>query len=135
MVLICNIHITTHQLHRRDDRTGKWPAIPCANPPPAPHPKPLPEPFVPGTPEDQRTFYQTSNDVERTVCKALVTVDFQVPYPTEFVRQVGVKFRGTGVVVDHEKGLVVVDRLTAVTAAGDARITFGSSVSVPASVV
>lgn len=64
---------------------------------------------------------------------SLVWVDFDLPYAVEGV-QGGPRF-GVGLVVDAERGLVVVDRHTVPAALGGARITVAGRVNVAARVV
>lgn len=68
----------------------------------------------------------------QALASSLVTVDFDVPFRTEGIY--GVTFRGTGLVVDAEEGLVAVDRDTVPAGLGDVQLTFGGSVQVPARV-
>jgi len=65
--------------------------------------------------------------------EALVWVDYDLPYAIEGIQ--GGPRHGVGLVVDAEQGLVVVDRHTIPVALGDARITVGGRVNVPARVV
>ncbi len=106
----------------RDDATGTWPCTDGADPPPSP---PLAPATAPVPPSRHR--------VGRRVAPTLVTVDFTTPFRVEGVH--GERFRGTGVVVDAERGWVLVDRDTAPVALGDVAVTFGGTVQVPARVL
>jgi len=67
------------------------------------------------------------------VAPALVRVDFHIPYTADNVY--ARHFNGVGVVIDRERGLVVVDRNTVPVGLGDAEITFFGSYVTDASVV
>lgn len=105
----------------RDDATGEWP---CVVSPEAP--------AAAGNPPRSATPAETRDKVARKLASSLVAVDFDAPVRTEGVY--GASFRGTGVVVDAARGLVVVDRDTVPVALGDVSITFGSTLTVPAEV-
>lgn len=60
-------------------------------------------------------------------------VEFSTPFRAEGVY--GTRFRGTGLIVDAEQGLVLVDRDTVPIALGDVALTFGGAVRVPGRVL
>jgi len=106
----------------RDDSTGRWP---CVN---SPLPPAMPKP----------TGGETDFDVEapwavRRVAPSLVMVTTSVPYRLDGVH--GEQFQGTGLIVDRERGLVVVDRETVPIALSDITLTFNGSVEVPGALV
>jgi pro-apoptotic serine protease NMA111 len=69
----------------------------------------------------------------RRIGPSLVTVRFDMPFTAAGT---GARhLTGVGLVVDAQEGLVVVDRRTVPISLGDARITFGGAVEVPARVV
>ncbi|KAG6609869.1 pro-apoptotic serine protease nma111-like protein [Phytophthora cinnamomi] len=73
------------------------------------------------------------NPVENKLARSLVTVDFDRPFSVNSLSTSN--YRGTGLVIDAEKGLVVVDRNTVTDSMGDAMVTFASTIMVPAYVV
>ena len=101
----------------RDDQKGEWPCRDLALGPPAPAPAPATASFVV---EDDKNL--------RRIAASLVLVKFDMPYT---IAGVGDRhYYGTGLVVDAERGYVVVDRNTVPEAMGDVRITFAGSVEV-----
>jgi S1-C subfamily serine protease len=106
----------------RDDASGRWPCT--ASPAPAP----LDEIVSAST-----TFSDHGPKAARNLAPSLVMVNFSIPFRIDGVH--GERFIGTGLVVDADKGLVVVDRETVPIALGDARITFAASIEVPADVL
>ncbi len=106
----------------REDGTGRWPCLPArASPPPI---------------RANAVTTQLEVDGERPVreiAPSLVLVDFDVPYRVDGVH--GVQFHGTGIVIDAERGLVIVDRETVPVALGDVNLTFGGSVEVPGQII
>jgi pro-apoptotic serine protease NMA111 len=79
------------------------------------------------------TPLQADDKVGRRMAPSMVAVDFDLPLRTEGVY--GPNFRGTGVIVDAERGWVVVDRDTVPVATGDVEVTFGATLTVPGHVV
>ena len=69
----------------------------------------------------------------RRLSHSLVTVDFDIPYKVAGVNSSS--YRGTGLVVDAERGLVVVDRDTVPVVLGDVEITIHGVVQIPGQVV
>jgi S1-C subfamily serine protease len=107
---------------RRDDSTGHWP---CTESPKAP-------PSLPAK------VGETGFDVEgpwavRRIAPSLVMVRSSVPYRLDGVH--GEQFHGTGLVVDKQRGLVVVDRETVPIALADITLTFSGSLEVPGELV
>lgn len=101
----------------RDDVDGQWPCRELAAGPAAPAPEPATARFV--VEKDKRL---------QRIASSLVLVNFDMPYT---ISGVGDRhYYGTGLVVDAERGYVVVDRNTVPEAMGDVRITFAGSVEV-----
>ncbi|ASJ72413.1 Serine protease Do-like HtrB [Granulosicoccus antarcticus IMCC3135] len=67
------------------------------------------------------------------VAPAMVHVDFDIPYSVDNVY--ARHFKGVGIVIDKQAGLVAVDRNTVPIALGDVELTFFGSLVVPATVV
>ncbi len=110
------------QMCRRNLADGSWP---CED---------LPTPGTRVTPTPTEVALPSApNRLARKVAPSLVTVDFDIPFRVSGVH--GVDFRGTGLVVDAERGLVVVDRDTVPISLGDVRVVVGGSVQLPARVV
>lgn len=107
---------------RRDDTTGHWPCAPSPAPPPA----------VPIAPGETRLGAGGAFAVRR-VAESLVMVRTSIPYRLDGVH--GDQFHGSGLIVDTERGLVVVDRETVPIALGDITITFAGSLEVPGELV
>ena len=106
---------------RRDDKTGLWPCKELAASPAAASVQPA------------RTSFAAGNDKRANeIAASLVLVTFDMPFSVAGITERN--YHGTGVIVDAERGLVVVDRNTVPVAAGDVRLTFGGSIEVPGKV-
>jgi len=106
---------------RKDDMLGVWPCEPL---PPAPAPSA-------GEPQTI-SFPDVGERHTRTIAPSLVLVNFSMPYTISGVSDR--YYYGTGLVVDAQRGWVVVDRNTVPVALGDVRLTFAGSIEVPGSV-
>ena len=107
---------------RRDDRLGEWP---CRTLDAGPAPPP---------PEGGEARFVEQPDARlRKIAPSLVLVNFDMPYTVSGVSEQ--HYYGTGLVVDAERGYVVVDRNTIPEAIGDVRVTFGGSLEIPGRVV
>ncbi|MFW2405924.1 MAG: trypsin-like peptidase domain-containing protein [Gammaproteobacteria bacterium] len=103
----------------RNDDTGLWPCVPLKNGGAA-------EAQQPAT----ATFIKRADRRARTVAPSLVLVNYDMPYTISGISDR--HYYGTGVIVDAERGLVVVDRNTVPEAMGDVRITFAGELEVQA---
>lgn len=107
---------------RRDDSSGSWPCETLHSDASAP-------PLAPAA-----VRIPVYDDPRQTrLARSLAFVNFDMPYQVDGVD--GSHYFGTGLVVDAERGLVVVDRNTVPVALGDVRLTFAGSVEVPGRVV
>ncbi len=106
---------------RRNDETGVWP---CEDLESGPEPSP---------PESGSTRFTKNGDPRvNAIAPSLVMVTFDLPYTVSGVADR--HYYGTGLIVDKERGLVVVDRNTVPVAMGDVSITFAGSLQVPGQV-
>jgi S1-C subfamily serine protease len=105
----------------RNDATGVWPCRDLGA-------GPAPAPVEPGRTE--LTDY--SDPRVRAIAPSLVVVTFDLPYTVSGVAER--HYYGTGVIVDKERGLVLVDRNTVPVAIGDVTVTFAGSLEVKATV-
>ena len=79
----------------------------------------------------QETIVAKPTDkVARKLAGSIVVVDFDIPYSNSGIY--GDAFRGGGVVLDAEQGIVAVDKDTVPISTGDIEITFEGDVTVPA---
>ncbi|MBV8496515.1 MAG: trypsin-like peptidase domain-containing protein [Gammaproteobacteria bacterium] len=106
----------------RDDAAG---VFDCRALPAGPAPKPL---AVSST-----VFPHYADARENALAPSLVMVNFDMPYSVSGITERN--YHGTGLVVDAERGLVVVDRNTVPVAVGDVTVTFAGTVQVPGRVV
>jgi len=105
----------------RDDETGVWP---CRELGPGPEPAP---------PKVGHTELKKYDDKRvKAIAPSLVVVTFDLPYTLSGVSDR--HYYGTGLIVDKERGLVVVDRNTVPIAIGDVTVTFAGSLEVKARV-
>ena len=101
----------------RDDASGIWP---CKELDAGPEPPPT---------KSGTTRFTANGDARvNSVAPSLVMVTFDLPYMVSGV--VDRHFYGTGLIVDTERGYIVVDRNTVPVAMGDVTITFAGSLQV-----
>ncbi len=97
--------------------SGEWP---CRALPSGPAPQPQQPVNASFAPQPDRALQRIS--------ESLVMVNFDMPYSYSGVSEP--HYYGTGLVVDAEQGLVVVDRNTVPEALGDVRLTFAASAEI-----
>jgi pro-apoptotic serine protease NMA111 len=107
---------------KRNDAEGLWdcrklPAAPAA------------QPAKPSTTE----FPHYADPRLARLAPSLVLVSYDMPYSVSGVTEH--YYHGTGLIVDAQRGLVVVDRNTVPVSVGDVRITFAGTLEVPGRVV
>ncbi|KAE9139417.1 PDZ domain-containing protein [Phytophthora fragariae] len=117
--------------YARDDKLGIWHCEHFA--PPTEGAGGDVKPSGQKEPIGSTTTLPGKNAVENKLARSLVTVDFDRPFSVNSLSTSN--YRGTGLVIDAEKGLVVVDRNTVTDSMGDAMVTFASTIMVPAHVV
>lgn len=101
----------------RDDALGVWPCRDLAD---------GPEPGPAETGSTRLTKYQ--DPIVQSIAPSLVVVTFDLPYTLSGVGDR--HYYGTGLIVDKERGFVLVDRNTVPIAIGDVSITFAGSLEV-----
>jgi S1-C subfamily serine protease len=106
---------------KRDDATGFWPCRELAAGPEAQVPEVV-----------SAEYPKQDSRVLGKLAASLVLVNFDMPYTVSGISDR--HYYGTGLVVDADRGLVVVDRNTVPEAMGDIRLTFAGSVEVPGEV-
>ena len=102
----------------RDDGAGIWPCREIAVGPAA-------APTV----VQETTFPRHEEHHVQQIAPSLVLVNFSMPYTVSGVSDR--YYYGTGLVVDAERGWILVDRNTVPVAMGDVRITFAGSLEIP----
>src|SRR5437588_7605991 len=106
----------------RDDASGLWDCQPLAA---GPQPKPVPE--------SSTVFPHFKDPRLNALAPSLAMVTFDMPYSVSGITERN--YHGTGLIVDAQRGLVVVDRNTVPVAVGDVTVTFAGTVQVPGRVV
>ena len=101
----------------RDDELGVWPCRDLAE---------GPEGEVQEQGETRLTKYR--DPIVRAIAPSLVVVTFDLPYTLSGVAER--HYYGTGLIVDKERGYVLVDRNTVPIGIGDVSITFAGSLEV-----
>jgi S1-C subfamily serine protease len=102
----------------RDDVSGLWP---CVSLPPGPAPRAV----TPGS----ATLPVARDPLVAKLAPSLVNVTFDMPFAVAGISDRN--YHGTGLIVDAERGLVVVDRNTVPVSLGDVRVTFGGELEIP----
>lgn len=102
---------------QRDDTTGLWPCRDLASGPE------LAEPAGGST-----RFAESGDRRLDAIAASLVMVNFDLPYTISGVADR--HYYGTGLILDHKRGYVLVDRNTVPVAMGDVAITFAGSLEI-----
>jgi S1-C subfamily serine protease len=102
---------------KRDDTTGAWPCTSWEEDGTAQPPKPA-----------TTSFAKTADPIVNKLAPSLVLVNFDMPYSVSGITERN--YYGTGLIVDAERGYVLVDRNTVPVAMGDVAITFAGSLEI-----
>jgi pro-apoptotic serine protease NMA111 len=102
----------------RDDTAGLWP---CQALPAGPAPKPVVAASA--------ALPVARDPLVAGLTPSLVQITFDMPFAIAGVSDRN--YRGTGLLVDAERGLVVTDRNTVPVSLGDVRLTFGGELEIP----
>jgi S1-C subfamily serine protease len=103
---------------KRDDQSGVWPCKAWAEDGIASPPKPA-----------STSFASATDPIVNRLAPSLVLVNFDMPYSASGI--IERNYYGTGVIVDAQRGLVVVDRNTVPAPLGDVRLTFAGTIEIP----
>ena len=106
----------------RNDASGLWDCRPLAAGPAPKAPR-----------ASSTTFAHFADPRLNVLAPSLALVTFDMPYSVSGITERN--YHGTGLIVDAQRGLVVVDRNTVPVAVGDVTVTFGGAVQVPGRVV
>jgi S1-C subfamily serine protease len=106
----------------RDDAAGRFTCRPLGGAPPLPTPAPETVRLPTGGPGPSEAL-----------ARSIVLVRFDVPYAIDGVH--GTSFSGAGLIVDADRGWVLVDRDTVPVTLGDVEIVFGGSLTIDGRVV
>lgn len=103
---------------KRDDTMGTWPCTSWTED---------------GTAEPQQaattSFARTADPIVNKLAPSLVLVNFDMPYSVSGITERS--YYGTGLIVDAQRGLVIVDRNTVPAPLGDVRLTFAGTIEIP----
>ncbi|PRP82453.1 pro-apoptotic serine protease [Planoprotostelium fungivorum] len=108
------------QMWTKDDALGLWTASDCL---PAPEPA-----FVP-KPTPVKTL-KSPMELANEIVKSMVMVSFHIPYVIDGGSSDN--YLGSGLILDAERGLILVDQNTVPLVLGDLLVSFASTVEIPA---
>lgn len=103
---------------KRDDVNGTWPCKGWAE-------DGAEQPEKPAT----TSYAKTADPIVNRLAPSLVLVNFDMPYSVSGITERS--YYGTGVIVDAQRGLVLVDRNTVPTPLGDVSLTFSGTIEIP----
>jgi S1-C subfamily serine protease len=103
---------------KRDDAQGTWPCKSWAD-------SDGDQPQTPAT----TSYAKTADPLVNKLAPSLVLVNFDMPYSVSGITERS--YYGTGVILDAERGLVLVDRNTVPSPLGDVRLTFSGTIEIP----
>jgi pro-apoptotic serine protease NMA111 len=106
---------------KRDDANGVWPCQSWTEDGTAQPPKPA-----------TTSYAKTADPIVNRLAPSLVLVNFDMPYSVSGITERS--YYGTGVIIDAQRGLVLVDRNTVPSTLGDVRLTFAGSIEIPGKV-